>query len=206
MKTINVILLDMFLLLSAGQLHAQRDRVVLPYKPVSAFKGDTAAYLEYNYTIRYEQYAGKTIGEIIKELEYPVLYVINEGMEFTPKRDTKLTAISLIIRQMDTEHNPGKDYYIIVRLENPPLLWENDEYLSGIGDFFGLIRPKPKFTADMYNLIKDWKVLGTSFNPYLVRDPEILKKRKEIEKEYEKAGRLGAEQWEKLRKDNKLDE
>jgi hypothetical protein len=71
MKRMKIILLALLLALSTGQLRAQRE--TSPYKPFAMFNGDTISYLEFNYIIRSKQYKGWTVGEILKEIELPVL-------------------------------------------------------------------------------------------------------------------------------------
>jgi len=199
MKRTNFILSALFLFLSVGQIGAQEQK---PYKPAAMFKKDTIAYLDYNYRIRSAQYAGKTVGEIIKELEYPVIYTGTIGMQLSPAFEGSLTAIQLTVRQMGSEHNPDEDYYIILHFEEPPVINKNG-YLPGIGDFFRLNRPSFAFTAQIYNLIKDLKVRATGLNPGVIKDPEYFKRMKEIEKEIEEAGRRAVEQLEKLKKEGK---
>ena len=87
MKRINIILAVLFLSLFTAELQAQRVRHSLsesPYKPWAAFAGDTVRYLEFNFDIRSVQYAGRTVGELLDELELPVIYVTVAMMRSNP--------------------------------------------------------------------------------------------------------------------------
>jgi hypothetical protein len=165
MKKIKFILFALFLLLSSGQLWAQK---TLPYKPAAMFNGDTLRYLEYNYTKRQAQYAGKTVGEILKEMEYPALYVV-EGIY----SHSVLVGLSLGIRQVGNKPNPLKDYYITVRFENPPTF---DEYKEASGHSGN--NPCPVFSQKLYDLIKDLKVSNVAGNLYILKDPELVNAQK----------------------------
>lgn len=176
MKQTNVFLFALFFLLSAGQLWAQEQK---PYKPVITFNGDTAQYLEYNYTIRSAQYKGKTAGEILRELEYPVLYVVGTyGIGLHTNIVTRLSALSLYIRQVGNEPSELKDYYITIIFENPPIHAEYKEASGLSGD-----NPRPVFSQKLYDFIKDLKVSSVFSNEYILKDPEILRARQE---KYEK--------------------
>ena len=192
MKRTNFILFALFLLLSSGQLWAQEQK---PYKPAETFKGDTVQYLEYNYRIRCEQYVGKTVGEILKELEYPVLYIAGVYRS-GPDNPGELAGLDLGVRQIGKEPNPLKDYYIAVCFEYPPLL----------SDYFALYdRQNPVLTPQIYDFIKDLKVSGVGFNPHIIKDPEVLKRAKQIHEEQRTRAEKAEKEWEKLRKMNNLD-
>ena len=64
-KIIISVLLSMFLI----NLHAQN---ALPYKSLSDFKNDTTAFINYNFIDRAEQYIGKTLEFIVRDLQIPV--------------------------------------------------------------------------------------------------------------------------------------
>ena len=119
MKRIKFILLVLVLTLCAGQLWAQEhSKARSPYQPAATFAGDTAAYLEYNYGMRYVQYVGRTVSEILKELEYPPLYVID--IMFL---SDYIAGLSLCVHQSGKKPNLFKDYYIFMRFENPPNIY-----------------------------------------------------------------------------------
>jgi len=164
MKRTNFILIALFLLLSSGQLWAQEQK---PYKPAATFKGDTLRYLEYNYTIRQSQYIGKTVEEVLKELEYPILYVENQCQ--SGNGPSKLIGLSLVIRQIEKEPSELKDYYIRIWFADPPIL---DEYKEASG--FSLDNLRPAFSKKLYDFIKDLKISGITSNQYIFKDPVLL--------------------------------
>ncbi len=47
----------------------------LPYKPLSEFGNDTTAFVLYNFMDRAEQYKGKTLKEVAKDLQIPIKYI-----------------------------------------------------------------------------------------------------------------------------------
>ncbi|MDR1169844.1 MAG: hypothetical protein LBK97_03315 [Prevotellaceae bacterium] len=171
MKRTNVILFALFLFLSAGQLWAQN---TLPYKTAAIFEGDTLRYLEYNYSKRHEQYIGKTVGEILEELEYPVLYIVESA-----RRGDKLISLKLGIRQKEKDPTPVKDYYINVGFENPPVF--KDFLATGYHSQNNYV-----FTTQIYNLIKDLKISGISSNQFILKDPELLELQKRVHEEMHK--------------------
>ncbi|MCL2649551.1 MAG: hypothetical protein FWD60_00830 [Candidatus Azobacteroides sp.] len=64
-KIIITMLLGMFFI----NLHAQN---VLPYKSLSDFQNDTTAFINYNFIDRAEQYKGKTLELIVRDLQIPI--------------------------------------------------------------------------------------------------------------------------------------
>ena len=67
-KIIISVLLSMFLI----NLHAQN---ALPYKSLSDFKNDTTAFINYNFIDRAEQYKGKTVEFLVRDLQIPVKHI-----------------------------------------------------------------------------------------------------------------------------------
>jgi len=171
MKTKQIILFALFSLISMGVLWAQEQ---MPYKSKATFKTDTLQYLEYNFNLRSTQYIGKTVGEILRELEYPVLYIVESMHQTMPGLSglsSKLVGLSLGIMQTDKNPSPLKDYYIFLRFESPPTL---DEYKEASG--FSNDNPCPLFTQKLYDFIKDLKVSNVTSNPYIIQKRENLKK------------------------------
>jgi hypothetical protein len=191
MKRINVILLALLLALSTGQLMAQRE--TSPYKPFAMFNGDTVSYLEFNYTIRGNQYKGWTVGEVLKEMEFPVLYIADIGF-VTHLKDvsTKVLRLGLSIRQAGKEPDIMKDYYINVCFENPPDLSEYRAVSGRSGN--------PALTPKLYEFIKDLKVLWIGFNEFIIKDPELIGKAKRDREEVERRGRETQEKLERRRR------
>jgi hypothetical protein len=171
-------------------LWAQRNGATLPYRTFETFQGDTAQYLEYNYTIRNVQYVGKTVKEILDELEFPVLYISPMMQSTSGCNDpTVLLSLGLIVRQVATEPSELKDYYITVRFESPPLL-----------DEFRKVSPRDNrgFSLEIYDFIKDLRVSMVESNEYIARDPELLEIRRRVSEEGYRRGREGQERWDRI--------
>ena len=148
-----------------GHTQAQEQK---PYKQAAMFKMDTLQYLECNYNAERsaEYYKGKTVGDVLRELEYPVLYIVESA-----HGDGKLGSLSLGIRQKGKKPSPLEDYYLYVSFENPPTL---DEYREASGATRD--NPCPAFTSKLYDFIKDLKVRQVGSNPYIIEKRENLKK------------------------------
>ena len=186
MKRKNIILFALIILLSAGQLWAQRERS--PYRPLSTFNGDTLRYLEFNYTIRHAQYANKTVGEILKELECPVVY-IDEYM----RGNGTLYSINLGIKQTEDSPNEMKDYYITIAFETPLQLSEFRVVYEGQNRIL---------TSQLYNFIKDLRVEAVRSNEYIIRDPELLENRRRVYEENDRKGREAQQELDRRRREN----
>jgi hypothetical protein len=123
--------------------------------------------MEYNYSTKrsVEYYKGKTVGEILSELEYPVIYVgwlTIIGFD-NAASISKLKALSFCIQQVGKERSELFDYYITVYLENPP---ESSDFRSVI-DF-----KNPVLTPMLYEFIKDLIVNEVGYNPYIIEKRE----------------------------------
>ena len=68
MKKIILLLLLIITSLSA------KTQCNLPYKPLSAFGTDTVAFMTYNFKDRADCYKGKTLKNIVDDLQIPVIY------------------------------------------------------------------------------------------------------------------------------------
>ena len=165
MKTINIFLTGLLLtVVFAGQIHAQKQ---LLYKAKAEFNKDTIQYLKYNYTIRSAQYKDKTVGEILKELEYPILYVsgIYRSVPLDScNRETQLAGLYLCIKQTGKKPNELHDYYIEIYFENPPAFDEYKE-VSGVSGN----NHRSAFSQKLYDFIKDLKVSNVSTNEYILK-------------------------------------
>ena len=181
MKRTNLILFALFLLLSTGQLWAQEQK---PYKPASTFKGDTLRYLEYNYAIRGEQYKGKTVEVILKELEYPILYIAG-FYQVGGDGPSQLKGVCLVVREIMKQSSATMDYYIVVGFENPPTIDEYNEVSGRKND-----NPFPAFSQKLYDFLKDLRISSVSTNSFLFKDSENIKawkdkQKRQREKQYE---------------------
>ena len=145
MKRLHFNLLALLILLSCGQLWAQEQ--VLPYKSRAMFKEDTLQYLKYNHDERGKYYMDKTVGELLDELEYPVLYVSRAG------RARKLIELHFYIQQVCETPHELTDDYLIVSLGNPP----NPLDFKAVYD-----RENPSITPKLYEFIKDLKISNVS--------------------------------------------
>jgi len=195
MKRQIILLFALVLVLSSGQTWAQwrHSKADLPYKPAATFNGDTAAYLEFNYRIRSVQYVGWTVGEILKELEFPVLYIVEVDMQSSSGGSpTTVPSLNLSIRQVGKEPNVMKDYYIRLIFENPPTL---DKFREAAGG-----GSKPVFTPKLYDFIKDLKVLSVGSSDFIIKDPEILERVKSIQEENYRRGRQAQEELDRRRR------
>ena len=152
MRTTNFILFALFLLLSLGELRAQEQK---PYRPAATFNGDTLRYLEYNYAKRRAQYIGKTVGEVLKELEYPIIYFYGEY------QGNKLTGLTLGIRQVGKEPSELRDYYIFIRFANPPDGRAYNEASGRNSD-----NRFPAFSQKIYDFLKDLEISRIWITPY----------------------------------------
>lgn len=68
MKKIILITTTVLFAVITANVYAQEPK---PYKPLSAFGTDTIAFLRYNFKERADQYAGKTIAEILNDAQLP---------------------------------------------------------------------------------------------------------------------------------------
>ena len=165
MKRTNFILFALFLLLPLGELWAQEQ---MPYRPAATFKGDTLRYLEYNYSKRREQYIGKTVEVVLKELEYPIIYVSGDYRDGVPSR---LVGLTLGIRQVGKERSIElRDYYIFIGFANPP---DGDAYWEATG------ANNHAFSQKTYDFIKDLEVSYILSNPHILKDPELVEIRRQ---------------------------
>ena len=190
MKRVTIILIALSLLL-VGQLWAQQVRMPrhsmseLPYRSWATFAGDTAAYLEFNFTIRSAQYIGWTVGELLEKLELPVIGIVsNMSSSFTGGSPSLLVGLTFGIRQMGATHSPLRDYYIEVRLENPPTFNEFRK-VSPVGN--------TTITPKVYNFIRDLRISGVASNQFILRDPELSERRRRQVEENERRGREARE-------------
>jgi hypothetical protein len=190
MKRTSIILFTLFISLSFGQLRAQEQ---LPYKPAAMFRGDTVLYLDYNYSIRWQQYVGKTVGYILDELEYPVLCIGEVAMASCIGCDgfeSKVVMLSLVVRQEGEKDSPLKDYYITVSFADPPK-WS---------DYRAASNRSRMLTPEMYNFLKDLKIKGVKSNLYIAKNPELVEQRKRRAEEDKEKARQATEYLEKRKK------
>ena len=176
MKTNSIILVLSAMLFVCGHTRAQDD---LPYRPFQAFNNDTIRYLDYNFTIRNDQYVDKTVGDLLRDLELPVIYISNIVMQID-RPVHKLVGLNLVIRLVrDVDWDESKDYYIKIGLQTP----------VDYEDFFDALATDKRnsdkmnerqydflyWTPQLYELIKDNKLGGISANDCLFPDRRKLR-------------------------------
>ncbi|MDR1632230.1 MAG: hypothetical protein LBR97_05055 [Dysgonamonadaceae bacterium] len=151
MKIIQFVFTVFAILFVCGQIQAQDE---LPYKSKAMFGTDTLRYLEYNYSVARSEkyYKGKTVGDILRELEYTVLYVAERAW-----CDSKIVSIGIGVRQADEEPDPSVDYYITVFFAHPPLLSDYRELYDNRDDKNSLLTPK------IYDFLKNLEVAQVTF-------------------------------------------
>ena len=166
--------------------HSLRDA---PRRAWATFEGDTARYLEFNYTIRGAQYIGWTLREFLEELELPVIgiaprSVISLGTRPTPPHLIPLMGglLSMVIRHAGDTFNELRDYYIEVRLENMP----TSEELREIPRSENSVRIWG-FEPEVLDFLKDLRLSGIWANPQLLqlqpRDSELMERQRQRREE-----------------------
>ena len=174
MKTNSIILFLFAMLLLCGHTRAQDD---LPYRPFKAFNKDTIRYLDYNFTIRNDQYVDKTIGDLFHDLELPVVFISNIAIQMDPTENKivcSLIALNLVIRMArDVAGDDSKDYYIKIALKTPI---DFDKFSDAVGNDRerGWQTGFYYWTTQLYNLLKDSEIKGLESNYHLFKDRENL--------------------------------
>ena len=116
MKTIKFILTVFAIACICIQTQAQNE---LPYRSLKLFKQDTLRYLDYNFTIRADQYTGKTVGDLIKDLDLPIAYIdhfVAEGR--SNSSHSYLMMMNLGICMMKDAPNALSDYYVTISIKD----------------------------------------------------------------------------------------
>ena len=175
MKTIRLFLFLFAMLLISGQCLAQDD---LPYRHFQAFQKDTIRYLDYNFTLRSEQYFDKTVGELLHDLELPVVYISQLVMQTSTSGDKALEgliAMNLVIRLVGIgDWDDSKDYYIKIGLKNPVNAEDFGNALS-IDKRNSAQNKLFYWTPQLFELLKDHKMGGIVANDRLFPDRRKLR-------------------------------
>lgn len=123
-----------------------------PYRPYAEFKGDIGAYLKYNFDDRGNLYQGKTISELLKDVELtPIGY---SPLLAKAKADNKTYLLKLYIvfkRKTEGQFSEIHDEYLSVYIEEPWFLW------SELKPYYDIYRGN-KWTQQDYEVIKDKKI------------------------------------------------
>ena len=151
--------------------HSLRDA---PRRAWATFEGDTARYLEFNYTIRRAQYIGWTLRDFLEELELPVIGV-------APVGSTGPTPLPLfmVIRHVGDTFHDLRDYYIGVRLENMP----TREELARIPRSEDSVRIWGRFAPEELDFLKDLRIASVGANVVPTRDPELAERQRQWREE-----------------------
>ena len=205
MKTIKLFLLLFATISISGQCLAQDD---LPYRHFEAFKKDTIRYLDYNFTIRSDQYTDKTVGELLHDLEFPVIYVNKLAMQTSNSGDKALDgiiAMNLVIRLVGIgDWDDSKDYYVKIGLKNPVNAEDfadalsKDKRNSGRNNLF-------YWTPQLYELLKDHKLGGIISNERLFPDRRKLLETN-MQEDFEKVKKIREAEkakWQKIIREEK---
>ncbi len=133
-------ILASMLLVSLGCLSMQQQQntstsamfVSKPYKSFAEFKGDTLQYLQYNFIERKNQYQGKKLEVLLKDLEFDIKYNFPGYMD--PSRSNN---VSLSFYDNDTHinrmANNEKLYILELGLKAPIMVAEIDKLRAEYG-------------------------------------------------------------------------
>ena len=94
---------------------ASKSQSDLPYKALSAFSNDTTAFLRYNFKTRADCYKGKTVADVLKDLQLTPKMFISKSST----RVNKYAGIRIYVSNttlLDILQNPGRktqDIYIL---------------------------------------------------------------------------------------------
>ena len=168
MKTKTIISVLFACMVVCGHTQAQDD---LPYRPFQAFKKDTIQYLDYNFMLRNDQYVGKTVGELLKDLELPVVY----ASDFFMVLDEGIYGMNLVIRlNRDNEWDNSKDYFIGIALKYPlkgkdySIAIRSDERNKNMND-------PVYWTPQLQEVLKDFQLVRIFTNDKLFEERRILR-------------------------------
>ncbi|MDR2146593.1 MAG: hypothetical protein LBE91_09075 [Tannerella sp.] len=183
MKTIKLFLFMFAIVFVCGHTRAQDDD--LPYRPFKSFHNDTIRYLDYNFTIRSDQYVNKPAGAFFNDLELPIVYVCYLMMQpGSSGNDIDIVAMNLVFRKIGNGGDDGdysKDYYIRIGLQTPVDAknfvdaLDGDERNKERNDYY-------YWTPQLYELLKDSKLKGVEANDCLFSDRRKLRENYTTEK------------------------
>ena len=165
MKTKSIILALFAIVFVCGQVRAQDD---LPYRPFKSFNNDTIQYIDYNFLIRGEQYAGKKISELINDLELPILSISQTVEISTGSNVANIVEIDLLVGK--EKPWSSSNYYVNITLVTPI---PDREYIIKFveNDEGNEIIP---LTSELYEQIKDRKIKNVTSNSYLIEERRKL--------------------------------
>ncbi|MDR0542977.1 MAG: hypothetical protein LBH19_12315 [Dysgonamonadaceae bacterium] len=176
----------------------------LPYRSLKTFKQDTIRYLDYNFTLRSDQYIDKTVEYLFHDLELPVIYVSNWAATIL---QADVVAINLVIRLVgngDSDRDNSKDYYIRIVFKNAvdgrsfTEALDRDQRNKERRDVF-------YWTPQLYEVLKDVELKGLESNHHLFKDRHRLIEMNTVEswKELKKIKEAEKAKWRKRIKEEK---
>lgn len=114
----------------------------LPYKPLSAFGKDTTAFIVYNFTNRADCYKGKTIKEIERDLQMPII-----KYNYFIKARTKngnILGLHLFYE------------YTFNKISGIKIYWTN---ITGVDEKIKKLRIESNYWGkEIYEIVKDFKI------------------------------------------------
>ena len=153
----------------------------LPYKPLSAFGTDTVAFMTYNFKDRADCYKGKTLKNVVDDLQIPVIYFtsspLGRGDGMYPDEDNSI-AIWIYIYTSDYVQYARFSENIFNSLY---IEWEN------IVPENAYTKSSKDWNPEVYNYLKDKKIKGIIYIDRIIKpkvpkstgpDPRIRLKRR----------------------------
>jgi hypothetical protein len=166
----------------------------LPYRPFKLFHNDTIRYLDYNFTIRSDQYLNKPAEELFNDLELPIVYVSYLMMQpRSSGNNIDIVAMNLVIRKVGNGGEEGdysKDYYIRIGLPTPV---DAENFVNALdGDERNRGRTHYSYwTPQLRELLKDYKLGRIESNNSLFQDRrKILENSQTIEELVERSAKV----------------
>jgi hypothetical protein len=133
-----------------------------PYRPLAEFKGDTLKYLQYNFIERKDQYEGKKLSVLLKDLEFDIKYTYPSYLGNDVSRSDYIAISFYESDTHSTKRENGEKLYVLgFRWEEPVMAADIDKIRKEYGEswtnhhqkFFGkqllkdiylIVHPDPK--------------------------------------------------------------
>ncbi|MDR2146594.1 MAG: hypothetical protein LBE91_09080 [Tannerella sp.] len=206
MKTIKLFLFMFAIIFVCEHTRAQDND--LPYRPFKLFHNDTIRYLDYNFTIRSDQYVNKPAGAFFNDLELPIVYV--SYLLFAPKggSEVDIFGMNLVLHKVGdggNEFDYSKDYYIEIRLS--PVT--DEDFAKALYTDERNKEPLPYYywTPQLRELLKDYVIKSISSNDKLFQERrEILENTqtyKELVERLSKVMEVEKTKWRKINRAEK---
>ena len=167
MKTKSIILVMFVTLITCGHTWAQYD---LPFRSFKSFNNDTIQYLDYNFLIRSEQYAGEKLSKMISDLNMPILYV-SETIEFGHNNDIR-NVIEIVLYVKKFIGSSYDNCYVSITPANP-IPFRDYMKISKRIDYDDGSRIAI-WTSELYDFLKDIEIKSVTANSYLIKERREL--------------------------------